>query len=252
MIKECYIDGCAFERAEFPEGLYVYRTIVTLGHRALCLDACLGELREAAEELLHGAPSLDVTETDHLISDFLRRNGYPAAMPAYVELRCYLSGEVVLLGGEVSPYPQLGMRLLMPAGATVTYDLPLSECRSSVSRAVGEAARAVAEKRGAKVAVRLDRDGFVHSADEAELFVIKEYTIMTPRVPQTVEGVHVLDAIRRAGLQLQVCPISQEVLSEVDEIFYADHRGITALGSINGTPLMHILAEKIGAHYSLR
>lgn len=248
MINSCYIDGCAFERDDFPEGLYVYQTLMTFGHRALHLGEYLQRLNAASEEVLHREVSLVERDVATLISDFLSKNRYPVAMPASVELRCYLSGEVVLLGGDVSPYPKLGLRLLMPAGVDVSYDVPLSEHHSSVRRAVAEAARTSAESRGAKVAVRFDGEGLARSADDAELFVVKEYTVVMPAAPTSVEGALVCDAIRRAGLQLEVAPLRLEMLDSADEIFYADHRGVTALGSFNGHPLMHILAEKIATY----
>lgn len=248
MIKSCYIDGCLYERDSFPEGLYVYQTMMTFGHQALYLGDYLDLLRRAAKDVLHRELSLVERDVAALISDFLRRNNYPVEMPASVELRCYHSGEVVLLGGEVSPYPKLGLRLLMPTGLDVVYDLPISECHSSVRLAVSEAARAMVESRGARVAVRVDREGCVRSVDNAELFAVKEYTIVTPSVPATVEGRLVAKAIAQAGLSLEVAPLVVPDLEEADEIFYADHRGITALGAFNGHPLMHILAEKIAAY----
>lgn len=245
MIKSCYIDGCAFERDDFPEGLYLYQTIMTFGHRPLHLGAYLALLAEASQELLHRPLPLKESDVATLISDFLRKNGYPAAMPSSVELRYYRSGEVVLLGGEVSPYQKLGLRLLMPEGVPVRYDVPISEVHSSLRRAVFEAAQAEAENRGARVAVRVDSEGLLRSADDAELFVVKEYTVMTPAPPTTVEGRLLAEAIRRVGLQLEIAPIALDVADDADEIFYADHRGMTALGRFNGRPLMHILAEKI-------
>ena len=245
VIKSCYIDGSPFERDDFPEGLYVYQSIMTFGHQALYLGEYMRLLNEASQELLHRSLPLKEPYLAALISKFLRKYGYPSAMPSHVELRYYCSGEVVLLGGEVSPYPRWGLRLLMPSGVDVTYDLPLSEHRSSVRRAVVEAARAEAENREAGVAVQFDSGGFVRSADDAELFVVKEYMVMTSKMPLSVEGRILADAVRRAGLQLETAVLTVSELEEADEIFYADHRGITALGRFNGRPLMHILAEKI-------
>lgn len=249
MIKSCYIDGCPFERDDFPEGLYLYQHIMTYGLKALHLGDYLRLLDEASQQVLHRSLSLDEPDAATLIATFLRKHGYPTTMPAHVELRCYLSGEIVLLGGEVSPYPKLGLRLLMPAGVDVVYDLPLSECRSSVRRAVAEMARVEAEGHGAKVAVQVDSNGFVCSVDDAELFAVKEYTVVTPRELVSVEGRLLAEAVARAGLQLEVAPLVVEDLEEADEIFYADYRGVTALGSFNGHMLMHILAEKIATKF---
>ncbi len=249
MIKSCYIDGCPFERDGFPEGLYVYQTMMTFGYRALHLGEYLVLLNKAVREVLHREGVFTEVSVAAMISEFLRKNRYPAAMPASVELRCYLSGEVVLLGGEVSPYPKLGLRMLMPAGCDVIYDLPLSECRTSLRRAAAEAATAHAMSRGAKVAVRFDNAGYARSVDDAELFVVKEYTIMSPNRPESVEGRLLRDAIIRSGLRFEVVAMTFDMVADADEIFYADCRGITALGSFNDKPLMHILAEKIAAYF---
>ena len=237
------------EMSDFPEGLYVYQTVMTFGCEALYLGDYLRALKVAAEESLQRELSLVESDVAAMITEFMRRNNYPARMPASVELRCYLSGEIVLLGGDVSPYPKLGLRLLMPEGVDVAYDLPLSESCSSLRLAVAQAARVKAESRGARVAVQVDREGLVRSVDNAELFAVKEYTIVTPTELTSVEGRLVAKAIARAGLDLEVAPLVVADLEEADEIFYADHRGMTALGRFNGHPLMHILAERIAAYF---
>ena len=252
MIKSCYIDGRAFERDDFPNGVYVYQTIMTFGHQALHLAAYMQLLDKASQEILHRPSPLKTDELSSLISNFLRKYNYPTAMPAHVEVRLYHSGEVVLLGGEVSPYPQIGMRLVMPAGVDVIYDLPFSEQRSSLRRTAAEVATLTAESRGAKVAVRFDTTGCARSVDDAEIFVVEGYIITTSATPTSVEGQLLAKAIIRAGLQLEIRDITPSLLDNADEIFYADHRGITALGSYNQRPMMHILAEKIAQHFQTK
>jgi hypothetical protein len=223
--------------------------MITFGHKALYLGEYLRRLNQAVKEVLNRDSSLAEGDVSAMVSRFLQSNRYPTQMPSFVELRCYLSGEVVLLGGEVSPYPKLGLRLLMPPGVDVAYDLPLSTCDSSVRRSVAEMAQAQAESRGAKVAVQVDRDGCVGLVDNAELFAVKEYVVVVPRELKTVEGRLLAKAVSRVGLQIEVASLVVEDLEEADEIFYADCRGVTALGSFNGHPLMHILAEKVAAYF---
>ena len=249
MIKSCYIDGRAFERDDFPEGVYVHQTIMTFGDQALHLADYLQLLDQASQEILHRPSPLKFKEFSALIGDFLRRHRYPTAMPAHVEVRLYHSGEVVLLGGEVSPYPQIGMRLVTPAGTEVIYDIPFSEHHSSLRRMAAEAATLTAESRGAKVAVRFDTTGCARSVDDAEIFVVEGYLVMTPATPTSVEGKLLAQAISRAGLKLEIRDLTPSILEDADEIFYADHRGVTALGSYNKKPMMHILAEKVAGYF---
>ncbi len=202
-------------------------------------------LQQASRELLRREFPLDLREADSLISDFLRRNGYPSAMPSYMEVRHYLSGEVVLLGGEVSPYPMLGLRLVFPSGTDVEYDLPLSEHQTSLRRAAAELAGLKAAERGAKVAVRIDSEGFVRSVDDEEPFLVREYTVYIPQEPTLPEARCVVEHIRKAGLNVVVAPIPRAMLDDADELFYVDYRGVTALGSYNSRALMHIIAERV-------
>ena len=245
MIKNCYIDGCEFVRDDFPEGLYVYQTVITFGHRALYLRSYLALLREASESMLGSPLPISEKQADLQISLLLRKNNYPVAMYASVEMRFYRSGEFVLLGGDVSPYPKWGLRMLRPAATSVVYDLPFSEHRSLLSRSAAEIAKVNVKSRGAEAVVRVGVDGMVRSVEDAEIFVVKEYTVMTPALPRTVEGRLLVDAIRRSGLRLEYVSVPFESLEYADEIFYADHLGVTALDSFNGQPMMHILTEKI-------
>ena len=46
---------------------------------------------------------------------------------------------------------------------------------------------------------------------------------------------------------LQNCCTALALLPRLDELFYADHRGITSLGHCDSLPLMSLLAERLAA-----
>ena len=55
----------------------------------------------------------------------------------------------------------------------------------------------------------------------------------------------IMDAQAAAGLELREEPFGCGELPRIDELFFADHRGITALARCDGQPLMSLIAERI-------
>ena len=52
-------------------------------------------------------------------------------------------------------------------------------------------------------------------------------------------------SIRAAGLELAASPVGRDDLPRMDELFFIDHRGVTALSRCDGQPYMAIFAERI-------
>ena len=48
-----------------------------------------------------------------------------------------------------------------------------------------------------------------------------------------------------AGLELAASPVGRDDLPRMDELFFIDHRGVTALSRCDGQPYMAIFAERI-------
>ncbi len=74
-----------------------------------------------------------------------------------------------------------------------------------------------------------------------------ELFVQSPAAPafRSVERETAAHAIRTAGLTLREEPILQSELATYDELFYVDHRGITALAHCDGAPYMFLVAERI-------
>lgn len=52
-------------------------------------------------------------------------------------------------------------------------------------------------------------------------------------------------AVRAAGLELSEEAFGRADLPSLDELFFADHRGVTSLSRCDGLPLMTFVAERI-------
>ena len=103
----------------------------------------------------------------------------------------------------------------------------------------------LAALRGAAAAVRCDAEERLLTADGAPLFAVRGHTVYTAPAPASVEGCLAREAVRAAGLTLREEPLRRRELPRAEELFYADHRGITALSRCDGQPLMTLVAERV-------
>ena len=172
---------------------------------------------------------------------------YPTAVSGFVRIELGPDGTERLLPAGVSLYDGYAFRSLTPEAVTVDYDLPLTAAPTSARETAAQLARSGAERVGAEVAVRCDGAGVLRSADDAPLFGIKGRTVLTAPGPASVERELAVQAVRTAGLELREEPFGRADLPRLDELFFFDHRGVTALSHCDGQPLMAILAERIAA-----
>lgn len=145
----------------------------------------------------------------------------------------------------VSLYRGYDLRSLRPEAVTLQYDTPLPEAPTSAREAAAQLARKRAQRAGAAVAVRCDADGIALTADDAPLFAVRAKRVFTSPAGASAERMLAMRGIRAAGLEVEERPLEREALSRYDELFYVDHRGLTALARCDGEPMMAILAERI-------
>jgi len=93
--------------------------------------------------------------------------------------------------------------------------------------------------------VRCDSAGILRSADDAPLLAIAGRTVLTVPGPASVERRLAMLAVRAAGLELREEAFGRADLPSLDELFFADHRGVTSLSRCDGQPLMTFVAERI-------
>ena len=84
-------------------------------------------------------------------------------------------------------------------------------------------------------------------ADDAPLFAVTGHTVLAAPGAESVERALAVQAVRAAGLELREEPFGRGDLPQIDELFFADHRGITALARCDGQPLMTLVAERISS-----
>ena len=242
----CCIDGRRADLGEYPDGLYVYQDIRTEGHRPLNLPRHIFYLQDAARELFGTVPDIDERTLEASVSSLLKENDYPSAMPSHITLRHYLSGQTVIAARETSPYRRMTMRTIFPAAAVIDYDIPFSAQPSSVREAARGTAALRAAAAGAGTVLQRTSSGCIAAADDARPFAVVGREIIMPDTLPSVWSEIAVAAVRKAGFAPVTETITDELLARADELFYVDHRGLTAVSRCGGRAYMHIIAERVG------
>ena len=223
--------------------LYLYQTVHLARGRARNAEAHAARLDAASRELFGRgyAPARLAARIEALAA----AERYPTGVSGFVRIELGADGEEHLTPAGMSLYDGYALRSLQPEAVTLRYDLPLTEAPTSAREAAAQLARHMAERAGADVAVRCDREGILREADDAPLFAVAGHTVLAAPGTQSVERELAVRAVRAAGLELREEPFGCGELPRIDELFFADHRGITALARCDGQPLMSLIAERI-------
>ena len=228
--------------------VYLYQTVHVLDGECLCLREHLAVLDRWSRELFGRPAGLRQQPLARQI-EALAAQTAPADcdLSQFVRIVVPASGDPAfrLESAGISLYRGYDLRSLMPDAVTLQYEPPLFDAPTSAREAAVELARQYAGLQGASVAVRCDRNGTLMAADEAALFAIRGKRVYVPPGETTAERSLALGSIRAAGLELIEAPVGRDELPRMDELFFIDHRGVTALSRCDGQPYMAIFAERI-------
>lgn len=225
--------------------LYLYQTVHLRRGRARYVAEHAAVLAAAARELFGIGYAPDPQQLARHIEAEAAARRYPTDVSCFVRIELLPDGRERLLPDGISYYDGYALRSLLPEAVSLRYELPLSEAPTSAREAAMLLARTAAERAGARVAVRCDADGVFRAAEEAPLLGACGHTVLLAPGPASVERTLAVRAVRAAGLELREAPFGRRELPQLDELFWVDHRGVTALSRCDGQPLMSLLAERI-------
>ncbi len=225
--------------------LYLYQTVHLARGRARNVAGHIAVLDAASERLFGQRYAPGTQQLAARLEALAAAERYPAGVSGFVRIELGPDGTERLSPAGVSLYDGYAFRSITPEAVTVDYDLPLSAAPTSAREAAAQLARLQAELGGAEVAIRCDSAGILRSANDAPLFGIGGHTVLTAPGSTGVERELALRAIVAAGLELREEPFGRADLPHLDELFFADHRGITSLSHCDGQPLMTFLAERV-------
>lgn len=223
----------------------ILQTIHTLDRRPRLLREHLAEIDRAMQSLYSTRFRVEVQEVEQAITTLLERERYPLDRSVGVVMAATASEEWQLEAVGEALYQGYVLRALRPEACTLRFDLPFEGLSTSASEAAWQLAHTVARQRDVGSVVRINREGVLCEGDGSPLYAAVGRTLYTSTRHQGVEAMLAAEAIRRAGYTWKVEPLREEYLPQIEELFYVDYRGITALGSCNKKLMMSAMAERV-------
>lgn len=215
------------------------------GREVRLLKEHLRETERAWRSLLGRELKLDAGAIERQITTLLDQGRYPFDCSSYVRLTVAADGAWSCSVEGESLYRGYVLRALRPDAVTIRFALPFDGLPTTAARTVWQTATAMAEARKVRSVVRLDEQMTFCEADGAPLFAVAGRTVYTSTEPQGVEGGVACEAIRRAGYPLEKLALKRDHLPRIEELFYVDCRGVTALRSCDGKLLLSAVAERV-------
>ncbi len=225
--------------------LYLYQIVHLAGGHARNVKAHVALLDASSRELFDRPYAPDIRRLTASIEAISAAEGYSRDVSSFVRICLMPNGEERICSAGTSFYDGYAFRSLQPVACSLEYDLPLSAAPTSAREAVALLARQWALRAGADLAVRCDRAGIFRAADDAPLFGVRAHTAYFHPDTPFAEHDWALRAVAAAGLTLCEEPFGRAELKRLDELFYIDHRGVTALSRCDGQPLMSLAAERV-------
>lgn len=228
--------------------VYLYQTVHILGGRSLHLPAHLAVLDRWSRELFGRPAGLRQQPLARQI-EALAAQTAPADcdLSQFVRIVVPASGDPAfrLESAGISLYRGYDLRSLMPDAVTLQYDMPFPEAPTSAREAAAGLARQQAVCTAHRSPCAATATASSRTADNAPLFAVPGKTAFVSPAEACVEQELGLRAVEAAGLELEERPVMRDELPRFDELFYVDHRGVTALAHCDGHPCMAILAERV-------
>lgn len=235
--------GALAEVSEMGEEPFVYQYIRTEGYRSPHLAQYI-ELADAISwQVLHEPSCLIASDLATGIERLLVHEGYSADKDNVVMLRCYGEGRFSIFCRGTSLYKGLDVRAYRPKAITVEVGGLYAGLPTSVAFAEAKLLEDYLRTEGAGAYVAVDARDRVVSVDGATPFLVRQGRIAVSRRSWSVEAQIVMQALERAGREVEVREIMVDELAGADEVWGVGYEGITSLMECDGRVYSDIIAD---------
>ena len=228
----------------FTDEPYIFQNVHTLGGAARHTAAHTALLRAAAKSLFGFDPEITADELRRRIARLTEACRMPSRVSVRAVVRLYPTGSIEIACDEPSIYAGYVLRSLRPDAICLRMAPPLPSLPTSAAEHTRLLADTMAHTRGARTAILTDSDGTVISESAQPIFIVNGYPAVSA-AEESVERRLVRESLRQTDLTFAERLITLDKLAAADEIFTADHRGITSIARIGRKPYMSIIAERV-------
>ncbi len=242
---ESFLGSCYSKYSQCSMAAHLYQTIHTLDGEVLHLEEHLRLLEGWAKEFFRLSVSFSVESLREEILSTLSPSDRGCGRSCYVRMELFADGKYNIEMVVRSLYRGYVMRRIYPQAVAFRFDpvggdRPTSSLESSL-----EMAQAMIDSQELRSVLRIDGQGSLSSIDGYPLFAVRGRSVIAPKGVESVERMVAISAIKEAGLELLEQELKESDLSSLDELFYCNHVGVTAISRCGDTPYMHIVCERV-------
>ncbi len=224
----------------------LYQIVHTLDGKIYHLEEHLKLLFEAYFELHSGCAKLPQEELRRQIEEVTRASRCPRGVSLFVKISISSEGKVSVEEHERSLYRGYTLRCISPRAALVEYNIPHISLPTHLREQLTQFANGEARKRRGDLALRLSA-GEVDLINGAQIFALKDEILLTAQLSHSVEHTLAKECALRLGLNLCERPINVSELPHLDELFFVDHYGVTAIRNCAERYYMSLTASAIAS-----
>ena len=246
-MEQWLIDKGGISRYETEEqGVFLYQDMRVQNGKISHLSAHLELLKNHSKSLFNNEVNLCEKIIQKECENLLYRGGYSTSAVHIIELRIWQNGEHQLRVVETSLYKQFTLRVLRPKAVVIDrYNFPIS-APTSAAKSVTDFLRILALQQQYQIAVCTDKNSMVTSVDGATPIVVHGTTITVGETSSSLYTDLVVAALKNLpNHTTKIASISLAEVMRADELFYADSRGITAVGSLGSAHFSDSIAYAI-------
>lgn len=234
-----------------PSEITLTQIVHTLNGVIYHLEAHIMLLSEAYRQIYRRSITLDTDKVRERIEKAIKRSYYTNGTSIFVTLQLTQDGEVTISKRQRSLYHGYALRSISPKAAIVDFNIPHISLPTTLRQEVIEMANHTARNyHFCDVALRASADQ-VDIINGAQIFAVTtQGAIITSAKSHSVEHKITKEIIRKMDITLEERPLKIKEVRHLEELFYVDHCGLTAMKSCSERAFMTIISNKIATELS--
>ncbi len=226
--------------------LSIYQIVHTLDGRIFHLEEHLEILFEAYYRVFRGGVKIDRMAVEKRIKGVIERSHCPKGISLFVRLSLSHGAEICIEEYERSIYSGYTLRCIAPRAVVVEYTMPNIDYPTSAREQLTQYANSQAAHSNCAVALRLHH-GAIDLCCSAQLFAVVDKRIITAPKSLSVEHRLAKEAAYALNLEVEEREILHSEIALLDELFFVDHYGVTAIRECASRHYMAIVANAIAS-----
>ena len=248
-MEQWYIENNTTERYDTDNSeLSLYQRLRATDGRVMYLNRHLDILRSYATILLPHTPIPTASEIEQICSRLLSRGGYSSSSTHILELNLWQSGRVRLSVIETSLYKGFDLRVLRPNAAIIEGCSTALLYPTSAALECEKLMKIIARQNGCDVALSVQNSSVI-AIDNTNPIIVHGTNVTIGNSISSAYTELVVETLKKLPqYNISLSEISLQQVATADELFFADHRGLTAVGSLGGRQYSDTVAYAISKY----